>query len=206
MVRPRVWAAIGILALVVGCGDLPHDDTRGGGGSDGLDRHGQNPQDDTPASRTGSIGGRRHAPPADEMSFVRHLSETSALAISMARVAQAKATTDQMRSFAERIATDYARIGSELRALGAAGGGADRGEPAVDADDVIGRLQRLDGADFEREWLDQLVWRYSQDAAALDWAMRSGQPRLQAFAAQTQPLLQAHLARAQSLQAAVPPR
>ena len=200
---PLVTVLVAI-TLIAGCRNVPHDRREGGGGSDGLDRRGLNPQASTPATRTGSTEGRRLAPPADDPAFVRRLSSSAGLMVAVGRLAQTKAVNPQLRELCALMADDYSRIARDL-AVDAAAHRAPAGAGGDDTSDTMRRLERLSGDDFDRAVLEELVWRQDADTDAFANRAESADSRYKGLAAEQLPVLRQRAQRLQELRASQPP-
>ncbi|MBB2487656.1 DUF4142 domain-containing protein [Mitsuaria sp. WAJ17] len=248
-------AAFGTAAwALAGTADTPKESgTRplaaSGPHSDGADAVLQTRQRSAAASKTSR----------NDKHFLTRAAAAGRAEVEMGRLGQQRAQSSEVKSFAERIVQDHARVNSELQALGSARGlswpyeggpaagttsmgtgstgasaaagsamasgmasgprpsagtgmgmGTGMGSSgAMDASPMklsaaarhsMERLQGLSGADFDREFMKQMVTDHKTAVADFQRAAASASdPELKTFAQRTLPGLQEHLQMARSL-------
>ncbi len=138
--------------------------------------------------------------------------------VEMARLAQTRAQNDEVRSFAARMVEDHTRVNNELRSLASARGmswldeGSASGAAATAgsaprpahlasaARRNLDRLQNSTAANFDREFMKQMVADHKIAVSDFQQAAASAKdPELKAFAQKTLAGLQDHLQQARRI-------
>jgi putative membrane protein len=113
---------------------------------------------------------------------------------SLGRLAQQKATSDAVKQFGQRMATDHAKAGQELAQLAAGKGVELLKQPSRKTQMEKDRLSKATGAAFDREYVKMMVKDHENDVAAFRrQSQQAPDPRLKAWAARTLPTLEDHL-------------
>lgn len=137
--------------------------------------------------------------------------------VEMARLAQTRAQNDEVKRFAARMVEDHTKVNDELRSLGSARGlswlddGAASGAAAAStaarpghlasaAHRNMERLQNSTGANFDREFMKQMVADHKVAVGDFQHAAASAKdPELRSFAQKTLASLQDHLQQARRI-------
>ena len=131
--------------------------------------------------------------------------------ISLGKLAASKAQSNEVKQFAQQLVQDHATSNAGLLSLAQTKG--------VDLGDIVrhdqitsgqqhtySRLSKLDGADFDREFMAEMVKEHRNDvedfSARLD---KTKDPELAAWTRQTLATLRDHLEMAQKIQARMKP-
>ena len=118
----------------------------------------------------------------------------------MGKMAQQKAQSQEVKQFGQQMAQDHDAANSELMAV-ASGKGADMPK-GLDKDHtkLRDKLAKLNGADFDREYMRQMVKDHQKDVKDFEKEAKSGQDSdIKNFAQSTLPKLQQHLQMAQDI-------
>ena len=156
---------VGVLAsaVAIGCAPRGEDiraDRDGGGGKSGFAHDDPNPGG-TPAERTGTHG------MTEGQRFAQQEWLSNTLGIKLAQLAQQKATDPQVEEFAHRLQNDHERANQQL--LAAAGSDATRVDAlSIDPENLVQKLERLDGAQFDRQYVEQVVALHERNVATLE--------------------------------------
>lgn len=126
------------------------------------------------------------------------------LEVELGTLAKTKASTPQVKEFANMMVMDHSKANKELTALA---GVKIITLPAIlsndkqkDHDDMA----KLSGAEFDKSYIDYMVKDHKEDIEEFKKEAQDGKdPELKAFAAKTLPILQHHLEMAEKAQAAV---
>lgn len=126
--------------------------------------------------------------------FVMEAAEGGQMEVELGQLAQQKASSDAVKQFGQRMATDHAKAGQELAQLAAGKGVELAKQPARKTQMEKDRLSKSTGATFDREYVQMMVKDHEQDVAAFKRESRQAQdPDLKAWAARTLPTLEDHL-------------
>jgi putative membrane protein len=201
------------LVVAVACGGgvdrAPDGQREGGGGANGV---GDNKQP-TAAERTSASNpsGATTTLSAEDQQFVQKATMSNRMEVELGNMAEDKATNDQVKQLAEKIADDHERAGRELQS--SVGNGANAGPDATRAsgneqatpehDQVRQRLEKMNGAAFDRAYLEEMVKHHEKDIQEFERAAQSSNAQVRGFAERTLPTLREHLQRSQQLQQTV---
>ena len=129
-----------------------------------------------------------------DRNFVQEAAEGGQMEVELGRLAQQKASSDAVKQFGQRMATDHARAGQELARLAAGKGVELSKQPARKTQMEKDRLSKATGSAFDREYVKMMVKDHEKDVAAFERQSQQAQdPELRAWAAKTLPTLQDHL-------------
>ena len=139
-----------------------------------------------------------------DTSFMKKVAENTKSELELATLAQQKAADPQVKEFAEKIMTDHQKAGEQLKEVAQ--------KENVDLPDrkssgetmEKGRLDRLNGADFDRAYMKHMVAEHEQDINDFrKEATNSKDDNVRKFASENLPVLQAHLKMARTINAKV---
>ncbi|HEX3742945.1 MAG TPA: DUF4142 domain-containing protein [Bryobacteraceae bacterium] len=124
--------------------------------------------------------------------------------VEMGRVAVQHASNAAVKQFGQRMVDDHSKANDELKAVASRKGftppaGVDAKQQAT-----MDRLSSLNGAAFDRAYMQDMVKDHEEDIAEFQREANSGNdPDLKAFAAKTLPTLQEHLKMAREAESQV---
>jgi putative membrane protein len=136
---------------------------------------------------------------ANDSGFAQKAAASGQMEVKLSQDAAAKATSPDVKAYANRLVKDHTAANQELMALmknkqmtvGALSG-MDKPEP----------FQSKTGAEFDRGFIDHAIDHHKSDIALFESEAKSGaNAELKAFAAKTLPTLREHLKMAQDLRA-----
>jgi putative membrane protein len=132
--------------------------------------------------------------------FVTVASAAGSTEILASRLAAKQAQSAQVKSFAATMIHDHTAANDKLRTIAQKNGFPLAGVAMVEQQPALVQLNNLNGADFDKAYI-AMMRKDHQDAVALftNESSSGTNSDLKAFAAQTLPTLQHHLAMAQSL-------
>jgi putative membrane protein len=136
--------------------------------------------------------------------FVNKAATGNLAEVELGRVAAQRAARPSVRSFGERMVTDHGRSNADLASLARSKGieAPTALEPSQQA--VRDRLSALNGNDFDRAYMSEMVRDHTEDIALFERAAEtSTDPELKAWAAQSLPMLREHLALARQVNSEV---
>ncbi|HKC97490.1 MAG TPA: DUF4142 domain-containing protein [Methylomirabilota bacterium] len=121
--------------------------------------------------------------------------------VELGRLAQAKAASDAVKQFGQRMVEDHGSANKELMDL-AANKAVAIDDKAPKKDPVLDQLNKLQGQEFDREYVKAMVKDHKQDVAEFR-RMHSGavDPNLKAWIDKTLPTLEDHLKTIEGIQA-----
>jgi putative membrane protein len=141
---------------------------------------------------------------AADSKFLREAAEGGMMEVQAARMAQEKATSENVKAFAKQLEQDHSKANEELKQLAA--------EKKVDLPADLGekhqkhisKLEKLSGAEFDREYMKLMVDDHKKDVKSFKkQADRAMDSDVKTFAADKVPVLEQHLSQAQQLNAEV---
>ena len=113
--------------------------------------------------------------------------------VALGQLAQAKASSDAVKQFGQRMVEDHGAANQELMQL-AENKGMQLDDKSPKPDPLLTRLSKLQGPEFDREYVKAMVKDHKQDVAEFR-RMHSGavDPNLKAWVDKTLPTLEDHL-------------
>jgi putative membrane protein len=136
---------------------------------------------------------------ADEV-FALMAADDGLAEVQLGKLAEGHAASPEVKQLAQRLVQDHTKANQELLAI------AEKKEITLPkkVDDTqehaVKLFSKLEGAEFDREFLRSQVMEHEKDVAAFSVQAKEGQdPDLKAFAAKQLPALQEHLQRAREL-------
>jgi putative membrane protein len=153
--------------------------------------------------QTGAAAGTatRTAKPADQ-AFLTKAAMGGEAEVELGAMAQQKAADPKVKALGQRMETDHKKANADLRAIISAKGitvpgGFDKEHQAVKT-----RLDKLEGANFDRAYAAAMVDDHMKDIKEFEMAAKSDDPDIKGFAEKTLPTLREHLKMAQDTKAA----
>jgi putative membrane protein len=154
----------------------------------------------------GALGAAAQAPiPPNAPDFAMAAAQSDAYEIQAAHLALAQTQNVRVRSFAQTMIDDHTRTSASLRRAAMASHlppplSAMSSDQAV----MLGALQSLRGADFDKAYAKQQVLAHDQALAVeQSYAQAGTDPNLRAVARSGAPLIQHHLKMAEDMSAAL---
>ena len=151
-----------------------------------------------------SDAGKASSVPRGEQNFMKEAAQDNMVEVELGKLAEQKAASDSVKEFGKRMATDHSKANDELKQLADQKGVAlpaniDRGHKRT-----LDRLNKLSGAAFDREYMQEMVKGHDKDVKAFQKAADAGKdPDVKAWAAKTLPTLKEHQEQAKQVHAAV---
>jgi putative membrane protein len=138
---------------------------------------------------------------ADQV-FAMMAAEGGMTEVQLAKLATERSASPEVKQLAQRLVQDHTKANQELQMI------ADKKDISVPKEvddtheDVVKLFSRLEGAQFDREFLNYQVMHHEKDTAGFAVQAKDGQdPELKAFAAKQLPVLQEHLQQVRALAA-----
>jgi putative membrane protein len=130
--------------------------------------------------------------------FIENAAEGGMAEVQLGKLAEQKAASDQVKQFGKKMADDHQKANEQLKKIAASKGinlptdisASDRRE--------YDKLQKKSGADFDREYMKEMVSDHKKDVKDFQSAAKSADDaEIKNFASSTLPTLQQHLDLAQ---------
>jgi putative membrane protein len=136
-----------------------------------------------------------------DRNFIMKAAEGGREEVELGRLAQSKASSDGVKQFGQRMVEDHGAANKELMDL-AANKGVQLDNKAPKKDPLLEKLSKLQGQDFDREYVKAMVKDHKQDVSEFR-RMHSGavDPNLKAWVDKTLPTLEDHLKTIEGIQA-----
>lgn len=115
-----------------------------------------------------------------------------------------KASNPEVRNFGQMMVQAHTRMNEDLIAIASAKGVTPPSAPDPGRQAVSAQLSALEGAAFDRQYIDQQLAEHQTTLTLLQGQVSTGSdPELQAFARRYIPVVQQHIAMLRQLQAIV---
>lgn len=137
-----------------------------------------------------------------DATFVKKAAVSGMYEVQAAQLAQTKATSADVKSFASRMITDHTKANDQLKTIVASKSGL-KIPTALDAAHraLMAKLKAASGAAFDKTYVQQQVDAHQKAVMLFTAESNNGKDTdLKQFATQTLPTLQQHLTMAQNLQ------
>ncbi len=158
----------------------------------------------------GSPGGAGAGAPSSELAatdktFIRDAALGNLEAEELGRLAAEKASSPEVKSFGQKVADDHKQANDALKQIASSLQYEPPSKPSSHAKSEKARLEKLSGADFDREFLNLVVKEHQKDVAAFERESRraTAPSGLKSFAGSTLKGLQDHIKMAQDLSSKV---
>lgn len=136
--------------------------------------------------------------PMSKTEFVKKVAQSGMAEVELGRLAQQKATSSEVKQFAERMVNDHSKANDQLKQL------ADKEHlnlpQTVDKKDKMtkARLEKLSGEKFDHAYMADMVKDHKKDISEFQLESKNLQdPELKSFVDQTLPTLRDHLKQAE---------
>ncbi len=124
--------------------------------------------------------------------------------VQLGQLAAQKATDPAVRQFAQRMVEDHSKASHQLAQILSQKGATVPTETSSSEQREMERLQKLNGADFDKAYVDHMIRDHKKDVKEFEKASNNAQDTdIKAFAANTLPVLQDHLKMAEDLKPTV---
>jgi putative membrane protein len=163
-----------------------------------------------PKGNDGGTGDQKplKAPAEADTRFALTAAEGGMLEVELGRMASAKASNAEVKEFAAKMVTDHSKANAELTEIASTKNLALPTQEQVKAKHqaMIAKLEKLEGAAFDREYMTAMVKDHDKDVALFEKQAKNGRDAaLQAFAAKALPTLREHQKMAKQVSAKVAP-
>ena len=155
------------------------------------------------AGLLGMVAGQAHAVPSSaDRTFADKAAAAGMAEIQAAQLAQQRATSPQIKSFANRMVTDHTQANDQLQQIAQQENINLPEQPSPQDTADAQRLSSLNGTAFDQAYAQAQVRDHQQAVALFRQEASTGHdPALKSYAQKTLPILRQHLQLAQSLTA-----
>lgn len=194
----KMSAVLGTALILAACqGGTPETETTG-------DAQSVQQTGTRTATTTGSTGGTVSNMADADKEFVAKAGMGGLAEVQMGTLASQKATSADVKAFAQRMVTDHGKANEELQQLATAKGLALPTELAGEHKAGYDHLNMLSGAEFDKAYMQHMVADHDKDVTEFQNASQTATDTdVKAFAAKTLPVLQDHQQAAKDTQAKV---
>ncbi len=161
----------------------------------------QNPPSATqPMPNQRGAGSLSQAERSQDTKFVDHVARDGLTEVELGQLAQQKSSNPDVKAFAQRLVQDHSQANQQLQSLAQRDNIQVPTQPDRHENEDVAKLQKLNGAAFDREFVQMQVRDHQKDIQYFQReAKQLKDPELQSFAQQTLPVLEQHLQMAQRL-------
>ena len=136
--------------------------------------------------------------------FVEDAAKGDMAEVELAKIAEERASSPQVKQFAQKIEHDHSQAMEKVRQLAQAKGVTMPAGPKWGDKHEASKLQKLSGRKFDQAYMDYMVKDHKKDVKDFKKeAQKAKDPQVKALAQQTTPTLEQHLQLAESADAAV---
>ncbi len=136
---------------------------------------------------------------ADEVKFVMKATKSSRAEAAMGELGQTAGSNDDIKAFAKTITSDHNAANEKLAAL-AEKNGVKLPEPGEKHKDSMAKLAKLQGTEFDKAFLDEMVMGHEKSVALFkDMQAKAANDDLKKFVNDTLPTLEKHLEKVKEL-------
>jgi putative membrane protein len=131
---------------------------------------------------------------SDDNDFMTEAARGGMAEVELGKLAASKATNAEVKKFGQLMVSDHSKANGELKALAAKKGVTLPTDTDSEAKATIDDLKGRSGADFDKEYVENMYEDHKHDVAAFeDEAQNASDPDVRAFASKTLPTLKKHL-------------
>ena len=155
----------------------------------------------TTSQSTGTTAGANLS--RSDRKFVEEAAQGGMAEVELGKLAEQHAASDRVKQFGRKMTTDHQKANEQLKKIAAAKGINLPADMSSGDRREFDKLQKKTGADFDREYMKDMVSDHKKDMKDFQSAAKSAEdPEIKNFASSTLPTLQQHLEMAQSTEAA----
>lgn len=126
--------------------------------------------------------------------FITKAAQGGAAEVELGKLADSNASSDKVKAFGRRMVADHSKANAELSNIASQKGVTVPSGLNAKDQATKDRLSKLNGAAFDRAYMEDMVKDHREDIAEFRKEANSGQdPDVKAFAQKTLPTLQEHL-------------
>ena len=154
-------------------------------------------------AQTGSAdrmnSGTNQVPMADQH-FMMKAAQGGMAEVELGKLAAEKGSSDEVKKFGQRMVDDHSKAGDQLKQIASEKGIALPQQLSAKDRALKDRLSKLNGEEFDKAYLSDMVKDHTQDATDFQRERTSGADSdIKDFAAKTLPTIQDHLRQAKEI-------
>src|SRR5262245_45222890 len=107
---------------------------------------------------------------APEKEFLANAARGGALEVQLGNLATQKASSNDVKQFGERMATDHSQLGQKLQQLASSLGVTLPPDLKPEQQALVSRLEKLSGKTFDREYMKEMVKDHAKDVSDFERA------------------------------------
>jgi|SoiMethySBSTD1v2_1073268.scaffolds.fasta_scaffold1065313_2 putative membrane protein len=136
--------------------------------------------------------------------FLKNAAQGGMTEVQLGELGKSKATKKEVKDFAAMMATDHGKANEELKSLAGQKGVELPGEIEIGQKMAKEKLDRLSGAEFDKEFVQQMIKDHKKTIDMFEEASKDAKDSdVRSFASKTLPTLRGHLQQAEGLKGAV---
>jgi putative membrane protein len=140
-----------------------------------------------------------------EKEFMANAARGGMLEVQLGNLAAQKASSNDVKQFGERMATDHSQLGQRLQQLASNLGVSLPQDLKPEQQNVASRLEKLSGKAFDREYMKEMVSDHTKDISEFERAAsQATNADIKQFASEALPTLRDHLKMAREIVAGKP--
>jgi len=140
---------------------------------------------------------------SSDRKFIEKAAQGGLAEVKLGQLAVEKAQTPDVKQFGQRMVDDHAAANNKLQQIASAKGVTPPADMDSSTQREYNKLQKLSGADFDREYMKHMVSDHQKDVKEFQSEAKSARdPDVKSFAESTLPTLQDHLTQAKAAEAA----
>jgi len=129
-----------------------------------------------------------------DLAFMNEAAPGGMAEVELGKLASAKAENAEVKAFAQKMVEDHSKAGDELKQLAAQKKVILPPDVMPKHKEIIDKLSKLNGADFDKEYVKAMVADHEKDVAAFENVSKTAvDADVKAFATKTLPTLKMHL-------------
>ncbi len=138
--------------------------------------------------------------PTDDKDFIAKSHGMCQTAVKLSQVAEKQATHPAVREFAAEVVKDHQKFADELSTLGKNQGVSTSTELSREGQQEVDRLSKLQGAEFDKEYIDQMIKDHQKAIDFCEGEVKSAtSPDVKKCSQERLSALQEHLNRAKEI-------
>ena len=140
---------------------------------------------------------------SEDVEFVIDAAKVGMAEVELGKLATERAKNDEVKKFAQRMVDDHTKAGDQLKSIAESRG--IRLPKDIEPKDkaLLNRLQKLNGAAFDRAYMQAMVSDHMKDVNEFKKESNAGRdPQVKSFASSTLPTLEEHLQQARQARTA----
>jgi len=139
---------------------------------------------------------------AADKDFATKAAEGGMMEVELGQLAAAKATSNDVKDFGNRMVLDHGKANDALKSLAANKGLTLPTQPGADEKKTSNDLSMKNGKDFDKAYISDMIKDHEKDAKEFEKATKDVQdPDLKSWASKTLPVVQDHLKMAKQIAA-----